>query len=274
MSHVLNIAHAGGRSLAPENTIAAAKKALKVGADMWELDVAVTRDEELILFHDDSLARTTDAASRFPNRAPWIFTTFTLEEIRTLDAGSWFIEADPFGEIAAGRISTEDLASYRGERIPTLEEALRFTKEHRFRVNVELKRLPAPMEDFPIVERVLSLIDQLDVADCVVISSFNHDWLRQVEARWPEIEVHALVGYPYDAPNAWDNFHFKTYNVCAERTDAAEIRMLRAKGLGVNVWTVNEERNMERFITAGATGLFTDFPHRLSALLRRRDKNG
>lgn len=273
MSRPLNIAHAGGRSLAPENTIAAAKKALEVGADMWELDVAVTRDEELILFHDDSLTRTTDAASRFPDRAPWIFTTFAFEEIRTLDAGSWFVETDPFGEIAAGMVKPEELASYRGERIPTLREALLFTKKNRFQVNIELKRLPAPMEDFPVVERVLSLIDRLDVADYVTISSFNHNWLRQVEAQWPTIEVQALVGYPYDAPNAWDNFHFKTYNVCAKRTDAAEIRMLRAKGLGVNVWTVNEEHDMVRFITAGATGLFTDFPHRLSALLRRRDKS-
>lgn len=237
---------------------------------MWELDVAVTLDGELILFHDDSLVRTTDAAKRFPDRSPWTFTTFTFEEIRTLDAGSWFVETDPFGEIAAGMVNPEELASYRGERVPTLEEALRFTKEHRFRVNVELKRLPPPQDHFSVVERVLSLIDRLNVADCVVISSFEHNWLRQVEEQWPNLEIHALVGYPYDAPNAWDDFHFKTYSVCAKRTDAAEIRMLRAKGLMVNVWTVNEERDMERFITAGATGLFTDFPHRLSALLRRR----
>jgi len=100
MSSVLNIAHAGARSLAPENTIAAASKALEVGADMWELDVAVTRDGELILFHDDSLARTTDAVNRFPDRAPWTFTTFSLAEVRSLNAGSWFAETDPFGEIA------------------------------------------------------------------------------------------------------------------------------------------------------------------------------
>ena len=100
---VLNIAHAGARSLAPENTLAAARKALEVGADLWETDVAVTSDGELILFHDDSLARTTNAPVRFPDRSPWTFTTFTLAEIRSLDAGSWFVETDPFGQIAAGR---------------------------------------------------------------------------------------------------------------------------------------------------------------------------
>lgn len=240
---------------------------------MWELDVAVTLDGKLILFHDDSLARTTDAARRFPDRAPWTFTTFTFEEIRTLDAGSWFVETDPFGEIAAGRVTPEELASYRGERIPTLEEALRFTKERRFRVNVELKRLPLPR--IGSRRRARPFLDRpAERGGLRGHFLFNHDWLRQVETQWPDIQVQALVGYPYDAPNAWDNFHFKTYSVCAKRTDAAEIRMLRAKGLGVNVWTVNEERDMERFIAAGATGLFTDFPHRLSALLHQRDEDG
>ncbi|HFD40915.1 MAG TPA: glycerophosphodiester phosphodiesterase, partial [Anaerolineae bacterium] len=92
---VVNIAHRGARSLAPENTLVAARKALAVGADLWETDVAVTADGELILFHDDSLVRTTDAERRFPDRAPWTFTTFSLAEIRSLDAGSWFVETDP-----------------------------------------------------------------------------------------------------------------------------------------------------------------------------------
>jgi len=274
MRSVLNIAHAGGRSLAPDNTLSAARKAIEVGADMWELDVAVTSDGELILFHDDSLVRTTDAILRFPDREPWTFTTFTFDEIRSLDAGSWFVDTDPFGEIAAGAVSEKEAATYRGERVPTLEEALRFSKDNRFRVNVELKRLPPPMDKFPVVDRVLSLIDRLNVADYVVISSFKHELLRQVEKRWPELEIQALVGYPYDAPNAWENFRFRTYSVCAKRTNAAEISMLRAKGLGVNVWTVNEARDMEQFIAAGATGLFTDFPQRLAALLRREHRNG
>ncbi|HEX32441.1 MAG TPA: glycerophosphodiester phosphodiesterase, partial [Candidatus Acetothermia bacterium] len=114
MPSIINIAHAGARSLAPENTIAAARKAQLVGADMWELDVAVTSDGELILFHDDSLARTTNAVEAFPTRAPWTFTTFSLEEIRTLDAGSWFAKTDPFGEIAAGKVSKAELESYHG----------------------------------------------------------------------------------------------------------------------------------------------------------------
>lgn len=274
MSSVLNIAHAGARSLAPENTIAAASKALEVGADMWELDVAVTSDGKLILFHDDSLARTTNVESVFPNRAPWTFTTFTLDEIRSLDAGSWFADSDPFREIASGMVSEGDLESYRGERIPTLQEALLFTKEHHYQVNVELKPLPAPQESFPVVPPVLALIDRLDVAQNVVISSFNHDWLRQVEREWPELDVQALIGWPRTKPLEWDNFHFKTYNASATRLELAQIRMLREKGLGINVYTVNGQQEMRRFIAAGVSGLFTDFPQRLAMILREEPTNG
>ncbi len=272
MPRVLNIAHAGARSLAPENTVAAANKAQEVGADMWELDVAVTSDHELILFHDDSLARTTNAGAVFPNRAPWTFSTFALDEIRTLDAGSWFVETDPFGEIAAGRVSKAELVSYRGERVPTLREALLFTKKHHYRVNVELKPLPAPLESFAVVPPVLALIDQLGMAEDVVISSFNHAWLLQVEHEWPELTVESLIGWPRNKPLEWDNFHFKTYNASATRLELAQIHMLREKGLEINVYTVNGEQEMRRFIAAGVTGLFTDFPQRLAAILHEDEE--
>ena len=81
------IAHGGARSLAPENTLAAARKAHALGADLWETDVAITADGQLVLMHDDAMMRTTDVADRFPDRVPAPFSTYTLAEIRTLDAG-------------------------------------------------------------------------------------------------------------------------------------------------------------------------------------------
>lgn len=269
MPDVFNIAHRGARSQAPENTIAAARKAIEVGADMWELDVAVTTDGHLFLFHDDSLARTTNAQERFPERAPWTFTTFTLAELRTLDAGSWFAQTDPFGQIAAGAVTEAELAAYRGEPIPTLKEALAFSKEQNWCANVELKRLPAPMEHFPVAEHVLALVEEMDVADYVVISSFNHDWLRQVRARNPEIELQALIGYWKSTPLEWGNLEFGTYNVRYTRIGAERIRTLKEQSIAVNLWIVNEEDDMRRFIAAGAAGLITDFPQRLEDVLQR-----
>ncbi|MEM5790386.1 MAG: glycerophosphodiester phosphodiesterase family protein, partial [Syntrophobacteraceae bacterium] len=70
-SNLLNIAHRGARSLAPENTLAAARKALMLGAHMWELDVRLSRDGHLVVIHDATLDRTSNAAELFPDRAPW-----------------------------------------------------------------------------------------------------------------------------------------------------------------------------------------------------------
>ena len=98
-------AHRGARSLAPENTLAAARLALAAGARMWEIDVRMSRDGEIVLIHDPNLERTSDAPGKFPGRSPWLVHDFTLDELKTLDFGSWFSETDPFGQIAAGKIS-------------------------------------------------------------------------------------------------------------------------------------------------------------------------
>lgn len=264
---VVNIAHRGARSLAPENTLAAARKALEIGADLWEADVGVTSDGELILFHDDSLARTTDAPARFPDRTPWTFATFTLAEIRSLDSGSWFTESDPFDQIAAGAVTPAESAAYRGEQVPTLREALLLTRDAGWRINLELKRLPAPLERFPVVERVLALVAELGMPpQQVILSAFNHDWLRQAQAVRPDIEVQALIGYSFTDPLDWGDLSFATYNARSTLVTEERIREVTTQGIAVNLFTVNEEDDMRRFIAAGVTGLFTDFPQKLAAL--------
>ncbi|MFH1726598.1 MAG: glycerophosphodiester phosphodiesterase family protein [Elusimicrobiota bacterium] len=267
---VLNIAHRGGRSLAPENTIAAARKALELGADLWELDVAVTQDEKLIVLHDDSLARTTDVERRFPGRPPGPYTTYTLDEIRSLDAGSWFVETDPHGQIAAGALAPAELASYRGEKVPTLGEALAWTRDSNWRVNMELKRLPPEIAGFPLPARVMDLIEELGIApEHLVISSIREDWLAEFRARRPDIAVEKLVGLLPSDPMDWSGYAYKTYNVRRTRVSEDTVRALTEKGHGVNVYVVNEEPDMLRFAAAGAAGLITDFPQVLKALAGR-----
>ena len=266
----LIIAHRGARSLAPENTLAAARKALEVGAGLWETDVVVTGDGELILLHDDSLTRTTNVSDCFPDRAPWTVTTFTLDEIRSLDAGSWFARTDPFGQIAAGLVTREALSAYRNVKIPTLGEALRFTKDASFCVNLELKRLPSPMKNFPLVERVLAMIDDAGIEhERVIVSSFNHEWLREVQAREPSLAIQALAGCSETDILDWENLEFKTYNVLSTLIDEKQVIALTEKGISVNPFTVNEEAEMLKFAEAGAAGIITDFPQRAVHLLRK-----
>ncbi len=275
MHDILTIAHRGARSLAPENTLAAARKGYDVGADLWETDVAVTADGELILFHDDSLARTTNAEQLYPDRAPWTFPTFTLGETRRLDAGSWFGREDPFGQIAAGAVSTAELVSYQGEPIPTVREALQLTKNLGWRLNLELKRQPPPQDAFPLVGAVLALIDEVDIApEQVILSSFNHEWLHQAQRLRPEIEVQALVGYSFTDPIVWEPLAFSIYNARYTLVTPDDIQRITAQGIAINLFTVNDREDWARFIAAGVTGLITDFPQDLLAYLKMAGRKG
>lgn len=112
-----NVAHRGASAYAPEHTLAAYQLAIEMGADFVEQDLAVTKDGVLICLHDASLERTTNVESLFPDRAvtialegktrkAWVANDFTLAEIKTLDAGSWFD------------------GKFKGEKIPTFDEAI------------------------------------------------------------------------------------------------------------------------------------------------------
>ncbi len=116
------VAHRGASGYAPEHTIAAYTLALEQGADYVEQDLTLTKDGVLVCLHDDTLERTTDVETRFPDRAVvengpdgqpvrrWYANDFTLAELKTLDAGSWFA------------------ATFASERIPTFEEAIALVK--------------------------------------------------------------------------------------------------------------------------------------------------
>lgn len=264
----LNIAHRGARSLAPENTLAAARRALEIGADLWELDVQLTADGEFILLHDDTLERTSNVAQVFPDRRPWRVSDFTLRELRQLDFGAWFNQTDPFGEIAAGHVSQSQQASYVGEPAPTLRQALEWTRDNDWQVNVELKDLGGQPGETTFVEDVVRLIEELDMVDRVLISSFNHDYLRRVKRANPQIRCGALSVFSIDQAAEYIRaLGVEAYHPAVTAIDPLHLRPLRDAGIEVNIYTVNDERQMRELVEAGASGLFTDYPQRLLRVL-------
>lgn len=137
----LLIAHRGASGYAPEHTFAAYRIAIEQGADFVEQDLQVTKDGVLICLHDPDLARTTNVAAVFPDRAMmrdpeatgtpkrgWYTVDLTLAEIKRLDAGSWFNRANPFAANPA----------YIGQRVPTMEETIKFVG-NRAGLYIELK---------------------------------------------------------------------------------------------------------------------------------------
>lgn len=264
------IAHRGARSIAPENTIVAAKKAFEAGANLWETDVSVTRDEYLILFHDPSLKRTTDIEKVFTDRTSDLCTDYTLSEILMLDAGSSYIEKDPFKEIQKGNISKEDLLSFKGEKVPTLEEALVFTMEKKWKINLELKNQPGVFINFSLPERVLNMIKYVGInLNQIIISSFNHSWLKQVQKMEPLIQIEALIGDAGATFLDWGDYCFSTYNASSSLVDEEQIARAKSKGKKINLFTVNCKDEMIRFINAGVDGFITDYPHRLATLRKK-----
>lgn len=267
MPGVLNIAHRGARSLAPENTLLAGHKGLESGADMWEIDVGVTADGELVIMHDDTLTRTTNAQAMFPHRAPWQCVDFTLAELKQLDAGSFFVDNDPFGQIAAGAVAVQELAAMRGATIPTLQEALLFTRTHNWRVNIEIKEVPAQIDPQPVVEKIMALIEALDMVGQVLLSSFVHPYLQQAKAINPAIATGALCYLPVADPvGLLQTLKADAFHPSNQIVTQAQVEAVRRAGFEVNVWTVNELSEMARLIEFGVNGLFTDFPQRLRQL--------
>lgn len=265
---VLNIAHRGARSVAPENTILAAKKGFEIGADMWELDVAMTKDGELVVIHDDTLERTSNAAEVFSSRRPWRTMDFTLAELQTLDFGSWFNKTDPFGQIASGAVSKQDQETIVGNKIPTLNEALKFTKEKNWQVNVEIKDHKGKPGDAVIVENVVKLIVEMGMEKSVIITSFNHDYIIRVKKANPAIKTGALTSTEVlDVIALMKYTGADAYNPSVKVVKSEQVQQLRAAGKEINVWTVNDEPTMISLIKMGVTGIITDFPQRLKSVI-------
>jgi len=258
-------AHRGARSLAPENTLAAARAALAAGARMWESDLRMSRDEELVLLHDPDLKRTSDAQSKFAGRSPWLVDDFTLGELKSLDFGSWFGAADPFGQIAAGGISPSELASYSGEPAVTLEEAILFTIRNDWLLNVEIKDLSGRPGHESIVEKVVSLVRSLGAAEKMLISSFNHYYLTLIRRLDKNIRTGVLVNsFQSDPVGLMLELDAFTFNPGLRAFWPPQIRRLKQKGFGVLVWVLNDPWLAGAFFAMGADGIFTDFPQRFS----------
>ena len=152
--------HRGGAAYAPENTMASFENGWERGADLLELDVQLTKDGHVVVFHDHTLDRTTDGLGPLGEK--------TLAEVQTLDAGSWF---GP---------------EFAGEKVPTFEEVVDWAKG-KIRLNVELKSGPFPYFQDELAEKVVAILRKYDVLHETLIISFDHPLVRQCKILAPEL---------------------------------------------------------------------------------------
>src|SRR5262245_4585429 len=293
----LVVAHRGASAHAPENTLEAAILGWEAGADAWELDVQLTRDGVPVVLHDETLIRTSNAAVRFAadprSRNGFRLVDLELDEVRTLDAGSWLM-ADFGGARSARAFGTLEVmpesrqARYRSGqvRIPTLSEALNLTRDLDWLVNIELKSFPDQPEG--LMEAVLEIIEETGTADRVLLSSFDHQELARipslVETRSRELREMpwgVLVWTPQERIDRYvkEIVRGDTAHLAAEtlgsasvgyqhRPSASSLKMkdvdaLRASGIPILVYTVNDARPgglADHLMALGIDGLFTDDP--------------
>lgn len=248
----VNVAHRGASDDAPENTLAAIRRAIALGADMVEVDVQRTRDGELVLLHDTTLVRTTDVREVFPSRGPWRVADFTYDELRRLDAGSW-----------KGR-------AFAAERIPTLTDAVETVGESPTGLLLELKTpelYPGVVSDVVSTMRAVpGYVESAAAAGRLVVQSFSFAAMKEHKTQAPDVPV-GLLGLParanLPALGSWAD----QVNPSHLTVDRAYVDELHRLGMRCLVWTVNHSYLMRRALRIGVDGVITNRPGVLGGVL-------
>ncbi|MDD1649382.1 MAG: hypothetical protein LUO80_03165 [Methylococcaceae bacterium] len=230
MNNLFVYAHRGASAEAPENTLAAFRRALDAGADGIEMDVHLASDGVPVVIHDDTLERTTDGSGAV--------AAHRAAQLQTLDAGSWF---GPH---------------FAGEPLPTLEEALRLLAG-RLRINLEVKATRAGLA-------VLDLLPSFPAAE-VVVSSFDHALLADLRRNAPDLPLAVL-----QESGSWRRalasavaLHACAFHPQVDLVSRPLLAACRRMQLPVFVWTVDDAGQARTLARAGVAGVFSNDPAEL-----------
>ncbi len=240
------IAHRGYSAIAPENSLPAFERALAAGADFVELDYHHSKDGALVVLHDYTLDRTTDATNRWGGRGLKVADR-SLAELRELQAGLWFRIPHP------------------GVKLPTLDEALEVIQRGSVTL-IERKAGDA--------SACVKLLRDRGLINRVVVQAFDWDYLRDFR-RLDPVQVLGALGPPSmrhgrkleEAEKilspAWLD-EIKSLGAQAavwnRQVDATAVKAAHDRGLKVWVYTVNDESAARPLLAAGVDGIITDNP--------------
>jgi glycerophosphoryl diester phosphodiesterase len=234
---VLIMAHRGASKAAPENTLAAFRKAIDDRADWIELDVQETADGQVVVFHDSDFMKLSNV-----NLKIW---DATMDRLRDIDIGGWMSPA------------------FKDQRVPTLAEVLD-TCRGKIRVDIELKYYG---HDQQLEQRVADIVDSHDMASQIMAMSLKADAVRKMKSIRPQWKVGQLMSvYAGDLKKLDADF----LAVNASFVNRRFIRAAHANGKQVYVWTVNDAATMSRMIGCGVDGLLTDKPELARSVIEQR----
>lgn len=233
-----SIAHRGASAYYPENTLAAFEAAIELGADMVEFDVQLSRDREVVVFHDEKISRCTSGRGRISD--------YALTEVKKLDAGSWFGN------------------KFKGATIPTLHETLAICKD-KIAVNIEIKTEAVTDKTVGgIEEKCLKIVEQSGMRDHVIFSSFDPRAIKHLR----EIESHAATAVLFEKKHYGKKLPSEIvtllgadcFNCSHKELNKKWLEDLEVNGVSVNVYTVDAEKKIRRLLKAGVEGIFSNKP--------------
>jgi glycerophosphoryl diester phosphodiesterase len=240
VSSVLAIAHRGASGYAPENTLAAFRRATALGVTFIETDLHLTRDAHFVALHDETVDRTTTGQGAVQS--------MTLAEVRRLDAGSWFG------------------SEYMGERVPTLPEILEFARKHDVVFYLELK----PNGFWGGEHALISALREAQQIARVVIISFDPGILEGLRRLEPTL----MTGLLFD--NQIEDVLAKTTDIGARQVAVRGnlvtpnfLHEAHKRDLQVVCWTINNPAHMRLLASAGVDGIMSDYPDRLLSAIKK-----
>lgn len=233
--------HRGAPAAAPENTLSGFRAAVDLRCECVELDVYLTKDEEVVVIHDAKLGRTTDRGG--------LVGRLTAAELREADAGGWFGDG------------------FAGERIPTLRETLELLRGRAVPL-IEVKEKASKVK--ALVPRLAATIREAGAEEsCVTI------WREEPAALALKAELpgclHSMIAFTYRRARRAIRAGLDGIVPYFRVATARMVADLQAGGLFCVPWTVNRPKDMEYFIDAGADAVITDFPDVLHEMLAWRE---
>ncbi|MEM1484448.1 glycerophosphodiester phosphodiesterase [Oscillospiraceae bacterium PP1C4] len=236
---IKNFGHRGFSGKYPENTMLAFTKAIEAGCEGIEFDVHFTKDKELVIIHDELLNRTTNGSG--------LVCSYTLAELKGLDASAGFG------------------GMYGKNEIPTLTEYFELVKNKNIITNIELKTGIIPYEG--IEAAVIEKIQEYNLVDRIIISSFNHYSVMRAKEICPRIKCGFLEGSWIVDAAAYTKAHgIECYHPLLYILNKEIMEEMRLAGLEVNTWTVNSDEEMMRMIDFGVDAVMTNYPDKFASI--------
>lgn len=220
-------AHRGLSKEYPENTMRAFIAAKNALADFIELDVQQTKDKKLIVMHDSSFKRTTGV-----DKKTW---ELDYEEVKTLDAGSFFSE------------------EFKKEKIPLLEEVIIFAKENNIRLNIELK--PTGHE-IDLEKSVIDLIHKYNFEERCIVTSGHYETLTKIKELDKEIKTGYVMTLAYG--NMEEFVNADAFSIEATSITKSLVTEIHKEGKEIYAWTLNTKENIEKMIELRVDNIITD----------------